>query len=337
MDKREGRIRIVKNSIRKEKKTKKVKGPVVAKKEGRFADFRRGMGKSKALWLMFLLPAVWYFIFCYIPMYGLSISFLDYNVVKGFRGSEWVGFEYFKKIFSDPVFWQSLKNTVVLSGLDILCSFPAPIILALLLNEVRKGLFKNTVQSISFFPNFVSTVVLCGMVVNFLVTDGLLNQILAMIIPNYEPQQFLTNPDYFRAIYIISGIWKNTGWESLVYIAALTAIDPQLYEAAKIDGAGRFKQIIHITLPGIFPTIAIMFILAIGRIVSVSFEKILLLYTGSTRVVADVIQTYVYRLGVLGADFSYSTAVGLFQSVVAFALVYLANYLTKRLSGSGLW
>lgn len=327
----------MKNSVRKEKKDKNVAVSKAAAKTGRFAEFRSGMYKSRHLYLIFALPALWYIIFCYVPMFGLIISFQDFNVVKGFFGSEWVGLKYFKEIFSDPVFWQSLKNTVILSGYDILWSFPMPILLALLLNEVRVGLFKNTVQSISFFPNFISTVVLCGMVVNFLTTDGIANQLMKHINPDWIPQQFMTDPDYFRTIYIASGIWKNTGWESLVYIAALTAIDPQLYEAAKIDGAGRFKQITHITLPCIFPTIAIMFILAIGRIVSVSFEKILLLYTGPTRVVADVIQTYVYRLGILGANFSYSTAVGLFQSVVAFALVCLANRITKRMSGSGLW
>lgn len=291
--------------------------------------------KNKYLYLMFSLPFIYYLVFHYAPMYGVLIAFKDYKVGKGIMGSPWAGLKYFKQFIMDPYFWKLVKNTLLLNIYNIFWSFPAPIILALLLNELKNEKFKKFTQTVSYLPHFISTVVVCGMIVNVLSYDGVINKILQNF--NIKPIHFLMKPEWFRTIYIASGIWQGVGWGSIIYLAALTNVDIQLYEAAIIDGANRWKQLLHITLPGIAPTITIMLILSLGNIMSVGFEKILLLYNGSTYETADVIATYVYRRGLLGSDFSYATAVGVFQSVIGLIFIISANQIGRRISETSLW
>ena len=268
-------------------------------------------------------------------MYGIIIAFKDYNIVKGIVGSPWVGVKHFQKFLMDPYFWKLVRNTLAINIYGLVWGFPAPIILALLLNELRNQRFKRLVQSISYLPHFISTVVVCGMIVNFLSTDGIVNQVIKSM--GGKTIQFLMLPEWFRTIYIASGIWEGVGWGSIIYLAALTSVDEELYEAATIDGANRWKRLLHITLPGIAPTISIMLILNLGRLMSIGFEKIILLYNGSTYETADVISTFVYRRGLLGSDFSYATAVGLFQAVIGLILLYSANKISRKVSETGLW
>jgi putative aldouronate transport system permease protein len=268
-------------------------------------------------------------------MYGITIAFKDYNIVKGVTGSPWAGTHYFAKFLNDPYFWKLVRNTLLINVYGLVWGFPAPIVLALMLNEVKNRFFQRFVQSVSYLPHFISTVVVCGMVVNFLSTDGLINQLLGWL--GHKPIQFLMMPGWFRTIYISSDIWQGVGWGSIIYLAALTAVDAELYDAANIDGADRWKQLLHVTLPSIAPTVSIMLILNLGKLMSVGFEKIILLYNGSTYETADVISTYVYRRGLLGSDFSYGTAVELFQAVVGLILLYAANKASKRIGQTGLW
>lgn len=287
------------------------------------------------LYGMLLLPIAFYIIFCYWPMYGVTIAFRNYNLIKGVMGSPWVGMKYFNMYLADPYFWKLVRNTLVLNFYNLLFAFPAPIILALMLNELRNERYKKLVQSVSYLPHFISTVVVCGMVVNFLANDGLINDLLASL--GFGRVQFMMKPSMFRSIYIASGIWQNIGWGSIIYLAAISGVDVQQYEAAIIDGAGRFRQMLNVTLPAIAPTVTVMLILAVGGMMSVGFEKILLLYNGSTYEVSDVIATYVYRRGIQGTDFSYATAVGLFQSVVSLGFLYGANKISSLIGESSLW
>ncbi|MBO9609552.1 MAG: sugar ABC transporter permease [Paenibacillaceae bacterium] len=291
--------------------------------------------RNKVLYAMFLLPALYFLVFHYIPMIGNVIAFQKYNVVAGLFHSKWVGFDNFRLFFGDPYFWKLLRNTAVLGLYGLIFNFPAPIVLALLLNELRLPLFKRFVQSVAYLPHFLSTVVIAGMIVNFLSFDGMLNQAIERF--GGEQLQFLNDPAMFRTIYIGSEVWQQIGWGTIIYLAALTGVDPHLYEAARMDGANRWKMTVNITIPAIFPVITILFLLNIGHFLSIGYEKILLLYNGSTYETADVIQTYVYRRGLLGGDLSYSAAVGMFQSVVAYILVIGANRITRRLGGTSLW
>lgn len=291
--------------------------------------------RNKYLYAMFALPALYFIVFHYVPMFGNLVAFEDYNVVQGFFHSDWIGLKYFREFMADPYFWKLVRNTLLLNVYTILFSFPAPIIFALLLNELRLQMFKRFVQSVTYLPHFLSTVVVAGMLVNFLAYDGLFNQLIQFF--GGQKIQFLNEPGWFRTIYVGSEIWQRTGWGTIIYLAALTSIDPQLYEAARMDGAGRLRQMWSVTLPGIAPVIIILLLLNLGHIMSVGFEKILLLYTGSTYETADVIQTYVYRRGLLDADLSYASAVGIFQSVLAFLLVILANMVARKISETSLW
>lgn len=295
----------------------------------------REIKRSRYLYIIFFLPFVYYIVFHYVPMAGVAIAFQDYNVVKGIFGSEWVGLVHFKKFIMDPYFWKLVRNTLLLNIYGLLWGFPAPIILALLLNELRNERFKKAIQNISYLPHFISTVVVCGMIVNFLASDGLFSQIVTFF--GGTPKQYLMYPEYFRTIYVGSGIWQGMGWGSIVYLAALSGIDPELYEAATIDGAGRWQRMRYITLPSLLPTVSVMLIMNLGRMMNLGHEKILLLYSGMTYEVADVISTYVYRRGILGNDFSYATAVGLFQAVVGVILIVSANTASKKLSDTSLW
>ncbi len=295
-------------------------------------DFRR----NKVIYLMVSPVVLYYIIFQYGPMYGLQIAFKDYSPVLGFLGSPWVGFDHFIEFFNSYYFGRLLTNTILLSLYSLLFAFPAGIILALLLNEVRGRIFKRTVQTITYMPHFVSLVVIVGILFDFTARDGVVNSILVSLF-GIEPIAFMREAEWFRTLFIGSDIWQNVGWSSIIFLAAMSNIDPALYEAAKMDGAGRFKQMIHITLPGIMPTIVILLILLIGKFMTVGDEKILLMYNPTTYETADVIGTYVYRKGILESNFSYSAAVGLFKAVIAFTLLIIANGIARKVGDTKLW
>jgi putative aldouronate transport system permease protein len=270
-------------------------------------------------------------------MYGVVIAFQKYNVVKGVSGSDWVGFKYFIAFFNDPYFPRLLKNTILLNIYGLIFGFPVPILLALCFNEIRHMFFKKVSQTISYLPYFISTVVVCGMVTTFLSpSTGIVNTIL-MKLGLKEGIFFLQEPGYFRTIITSLGVWQGAGFSAIIYIAALSGISPELYEAARIDGANRWKQLRYITLPSLVPTIIIMLILSLGGILNSDFMKIILLYNTMIYETADVLNTYVYRKGLIETNYSYATAVGLFQGVVGFILVYGANLLSRKTSETSLW
>lgn len=292
--------------------------------------------RYKWLYICFALPLVLYYVvFKYIPLYGLQIAFRDYKVTRGMWDSAFVGFQHFFEFFDSIYFGRLIANTLKISIFELLIGFPVPIIFALLLNEINNKLFKKSIQTITYLPHFISTVVICGLLVNFCAADGLINTIIQFF--GGEPSDLLMNKDYFRTIYIGSGIWAGFGWGSILYFSALAGVDQAQYEAAYIDGAKRFQRMIHVTLPGIMPTVVIQLILKIGGLMGVGSEKILLLYSPLTYETADVISTYVYRKGLIDFDFSYSTAVGLFNSIINITLLILANQLSKRVSETSLW
>ncbi|TVY10867.1 ABC transporter permease [Paenibacillus cremeus] len=297
--------------------------------------FIRDFALNKYLYLMMVPVLAYYAIFHYAPMYGAIIAFKDYSPMKGVFGSEWVGFTNFVDFFSSYYFWRILKNTIVISLYSLCFEFPAPIILAILINEVRSKVFKRWVQSITYMPYFISLVVICGMIKDFTNNGGIINTLLTYL--GGDGTALLQRPELFRPIYILSEIWQKVGWESIIYIAALMSIDQEQYEAARMDGAGRFKQILYITLPGILPTITIMFILRMGNLLNVGWEKIILLYNSSIYDTADVISSFVYRKGLLEFGWSYSSAVGLFNSVFNLILLITANYISRKVNENSLW
>lgn len=288
------------------------------------------------LYLMLLPPVIYYILMKYMPMYGTLIAFKKFSARKGIWGSPWIGLTNFEKILTDPYFYVLVRNTLLINLYSLVFAFPASIIFALLLNEMKHRSYRKVVQTVSYLPHFISTVVVCGLVTNFLRTNGgIVNDLIALL--GGERISFMTRAEYFRGIYVISEIWQHLGWDAIIYIAALTAIDPQLYEAARIEGANRLQQTVHVTLPCIAPTITIMLILRVGNLMNLGYEKILLLYSGATYETADVISTYVYRRGLLTADFSYGTAIGLFQTVISLILVLSTNWLGKKISDTSLW
>lgn len=287
-----------------------------------------------------LLPVLIYlFIFSYKPMYGLVIAFKNYRPTRGIERSAWANpwYLWFKTFFSDPYCWRLIRNTFMLSGLTILFGFPAPILLALLLNEVSNSKFKRTVQTITYMPYFISTVIICSLIRIYCQQDGIFSQIIEFF--GGTKQNWLMKPEYFRTIYVLSDIWSGIGWNSIIYLAALSSIDQSLYEAAKIDGANRFQQCLHITIPSLLPTIVIMFILRMGGILNVGHEKVLLLYNSSIYETADVISTYTYRIGLTGTNpnYSLSTAVGLFNTLVNVAFLCLTNFISSKVSETSLF
>ncbi|MDF2714396.1 MAG: sugar transporter permease [Paenibacillus sp.] len=306
-------------------------------KPARKSDLRKMILANKYLYLM-LLPVVAYFvIFHYVPMYGAIIAFKDFNPYEGIWGSPWAGFKYFEQFFDSYYFVRVLKNTLLLSFFSLLIVFPASIVFALLLNEVKNKAAKSIFQSLSYLPYFVSIIVICGMIIDFVNPEGIINRILLATGIVSEPVNFIMMSEWYRTIHIGSTLWQFVGWNSIIYLAALSGIDPSLYEASMIDGAGRWKQMLHITLPGIMPTIVILLILNIGSLMDVGFEKILLLYNPNTYETADVISTFVYRRGVLDANYSFSSAVGLFNSAISFILLLGANRLSRKLTSNSLW
>ena len=288
------------------------------------------------LYFMLLLPIAYYILFKYMPMYGTLIAFKKFSAKKGIWGSTLAGFKNFEKFLSDPYFYKLVRNTLLINLNNLLFAFTSSIIFALLLNEMKHKLYRKVVQTVSYLPHFISTVVVCGLVTNFTRTNGgIINDLIAML--GGERISFLNRAEYFRPIYVISEIWQHMGWDAIIYIAALLSIEPQLYEAASIEGANRFQKMLYVTLPGIAPTITIMLIMRIGHLMSLGYEKVLLLYSGATYETADIISTYVYRRGLLTADFSYGTAIDLFQTVISLILVTSTNWLGKKIGGAGLW
>ncbi len=302
-----------------------------AAKGGLIAEVKR----NKMVYLFIMIGFSYYIIFHFLPMFGVIMAFQNFSPGKGFFGSEWVGFQNFKDFFQSVFFVRVLKNTVLLNFYQLLWSFPIPILLALLLNEIRCNAFKRVVQTVSYLPYFISMVVVAGLVIDFTSKEGLINTIIAFF--GGTRSSLLMDPKMFRTIYIASGIWQNAGWGSILYIAALTGINPDLYEAADIDGAGRIRKIIHVSLPGIMPTIIIMLILQIGSMMNVSFEKVILLYSPSTYETSDVISSFIYRKGIQEANYSYSTAVGLFNSVINCILLVSTNAISRKLGETSLW
>ncbi|WP_425320442.1 ABC transporter permease [Paenibacillus campinasensis] len=290
-------------------------------------------------WQLYVLfaPVLLYFIvFHYVPMYGVQIAFRDFIATKGILDSPWVGLKHFERFFDSYYFWRILRNTLGIGLYELAVGFPIPIILALMINEVRNSKFRRMVQTVTYAPHFLSTVVMVGMIMMFLSpVSGLVNQVIAAF--GGEPISFMTEPSWFKSIYVWSGVWQGMGWSSIIYLAALAGIDPQLHEAAKVDGASWLRRIWHINLPGIMPTIVILLILNIGSILGVGFEKVFLMQNSLNMEASDVISTNVYRSGILGAQYSYSAAVGLFNSVVNFILLISVNRIARKVSSSSLW
>ncbi|WP_425517323.1 ABC transporter permease [Paenibacillus solanacearum] len=295
------------------------------------------MKKHKALYLLMLPGILYYVIFKYAPMYGVVIAFQNFSIGRGITGSKFVGLKHFAEFFfNTPDAWQLIRNTVLLNVYDLLFRFPAPIVLALLFHEIRSRTFKRFVQSVSYMPHFLSTVVIAGIMVTFLSQQtGIVNHIIRWF--GFEPILFLGLPEWFRTIYISSEIWQTVGWGTILYLAAIAGVDPTLYEAAKIDGANRFQQMRHVTLVGMFPVMIVLFVLTLGHFMETGFQKIILLYNPMTYETADVLNTFVYRRGILSADFSFATAVGLFQAAIGFILVVAANRVVKKFSDTSLW
>lgn len=294
-------------------------------------DWRR----NRSLYMLVIPVILFYILFHYKPMYGAIIAFQDYNPRLGVMGSEWVGFSQFTRFFTSPYFERLLKNTLLLSFYGIIFGFPAPIILALLLNELKAKKFKKTVQTITYLPHFISLVVVTGIIKDFTQSTGLINDIIVLF--GGTRSSLIQNPQLYRTIYIVSDIWQGIGWGSIIYLSALSGVDQQLYEASSIDGAGRWKQLLHVTLPGITPTIVIMLILRIGQLLGTGYEKTILLYNEATYETADVIASYIYRVGILERNWSYSTAIGLFNSVINLILLIVTNKISKRVSQTSLW
>lgn len=307
-----------------------------AKRKSGIAETVSYVKKHRQLYLLLLPGLLHYIIFRYVPLFGISVAFKDFNIYKGITGSPWIGLVHFKSFISSPDFFLLMKNTFVLGFYGIVFTFPFPIIFAVMLGELKNTKFQKLVQSVSFFPAMLSVVVVCSMLTDMLSpSTGIVNMLIKKL--GFEPHYFMIDPKAFRSIYVISEIWSTFGYSAIVYIAALTNIDTQLYEAAAIDGCGRWQNIWHVTLPGLLPTICTMFVLNVGNIFKIGTDKIILLYNPITYSVADVFGSFVYRKGLIEADYSYAAAAGLFESVIAFVFVVTANKVSKKLTETALW
>jgi len=294
------------------------------------------IARDRQLLVLFVPCIVFYAIFRYGPLYGLIIAFKDYSVYTGILNSPWVGFKHFERFFSGPDFFLLFRNTFLLGFFSLIFSFPFPIILAILLNEVRVRWFKKFVQTASYLPTFLSVVIISSMITDFLSpNNGIVNKLLNQF--GFESKYFLIDPEWFRPIYVLSDIWANTGYEAIIFLAAIAGINPTLYEAARVDGASRMRMMWHVTLPSLMPTVLVMFILKTGSMFRIGYEKVLLLYNSMTYNVADVFSTFVYRKGLLESNYSYGAAVGLFEALVGLVMLLSANLISKRLGGKGLW
>lgn len=307
---------------------------IAVKQEKR--GFIKNITTNKEYYLMLIPGILFFLVFCYGPMYGIVIAFQNYYPLKGIKGSEWIGLDNFVKLFSDPFFLSVLKNTIIISVYKLLICFPAPILLCLALNEIKNLKFKKVAQSVSYLPHFVSWVVVSGIIIEFLSpTRGPINMLLQEL--GMDPVFFLADSNYFRGVLVISDLWKSIGWGSIVYLAAVTAVDPSLYEAAEMDGAGRIQKIIHVTLPAMAPIITVMLIMQSGKLLNDSFEQVYNFLTPSTYEVGDVISTFVYRMGIQKMQYSFTTAVDLFKNIISFALVMLTNYIARKTNDYALW
>ncbi|MBS5533721.1 sugar ABC transporter permease [Eisenbergiella sp. OF01-20] len=295
----------------------------------------RHLRKEWQLYSLLLIPLLYFVIFKYIPMLGNVIAFRKYSGGVNIFGEKWVGLRYFRQFLKDPSFWRAFRNTLFLSISYLLVRFPMTLLFALLLNEIRNIKWKKFVQTVSYLPHFISMVIIAGMIKEVVSLSGPVNSFIQMM--GGEKISFIQEASWFPPIYIISGVWQALGWGTILYLAAITGINTELYEAARVDGANRFKQALHVTIPGIMPTIVTLLILDIGGIMGSNFEKIILLYLPSTYETADVISTLVYRMGITGGNFSYATAVGLFEGVIGLILVTTANFVSKKLTESSLW
>ena len=322
-------FQIIKNSYSTKKYSRKLRV------EALYLRLRKDMLRNKYLYIMALPGLIYYTIYHYWPVYGAIIAFKDFSPAAGILGSPWVGFKHFESFFNSYYFTRILKNTIILNIYSLIWAFPAPIILALALNEIRNNAFKRVVQSVSYLPHFISIMVISGLIIDFTSSDGIINYILGFL--GVEKSNMLLNPGLFRTIYISSSIWQEVGWGSIIYLSALTGIDQELYQASTIDGAGRFKQFLHVTLPGIMPTIIILLILRLGHMMNIGFEKVFLLYNPATYETSDVISTFVYLKGILEANFSYTTAIGLFNSIINFMLIIISNKISRKMTETSLW
>lgn len=285
---------------------------------------------------LFLLPALIYFIvFHYLPMYGILIAFKDFVATKGIMGSPWVGFKHFERFFESFQFWTLIKNTLGLSVVQLIVGFPLPIFLALMLNQIRSEKYKRFVQTVVYAPHFISVVVLAGMIFVFFSNNGLINNIILLF--GGDPISFMAKPEWFKPLYIASGVWQETGWAAIIYLAALAGVSPELHEAAIMDGANKWQRILHVDIPAIMPTAVILLILSVGSIMNIGFEKAFLLQTPMNQPSAEIISTYVYKMGLQQAQYSFAAAVGLFNAVINLILLIAVNKFSKKLSGTGLW
>jgi len=312
------------------------KAPAVRTDEKR--SFRKRFWAQRYLMILTLPAVVWMLVFNYVPMYGIIIAFQEYNPFLGFAGSPWIGLANFQELFIDPFFLDALANTFQISVAKLVFGFPAPILLAILLNELRGQRFKRVVQSLSYLPYFISWVFVVGFMYTLLdPRTGALSGLLQALGLIDAERMLMGDPEAFLTLVVVSDIWKNIGWNSIIFLAAIAGIDPQLYEAAVVDGAGRFRRIWHITLPALKPTIVILLILAVGGLVNTNFDQLFLMQNSMTQDEANVLQIYAYDMGIVLGRFSYGTAVGLFQSVLAFALMVSANYASRRFTGESLF
>ena len=306
------------------------------RRPGRVERIGDHLRREWQLYVMLLPTVIWLILFLYKPMYGLQIAFKDYSIFRGIEGSPWIGFEHFERLFSNDQFLRALRNTVIISAYTLLFGFPVPILLALMFNEVLNQAFKRTSQTIVYLPHFISSVIIAGIVITaFSPSAGIVNTVLGWF--GVDPVYFLTKPEWFRPIFVGTGIWQEAGFQSIVYLAAIAGVSPTLYESAVVDGASRWQMMWRITLPSILPTIIIMLIIRIGNILEVSFEMIILLYQPATYETADVVNTYIYRQGLQQGQYDFAAAAGLFNAVVAFVLVIAANAVSKRYSRTSLW
>lgn len=311
----------------------------LSQEEGTFLSrVRKDFAKNKVLYLIVLLPLAYYIIFHYVPMYGVIIGFKKYKPALGILGSDWAdyfGFGQFVRFFKNRYFFRLLGNTLRISLYSLLFGFPAPILLALLLNELSNKHFVKTVQTVTYLPHFISLVVMCGIIKTFTGTNGVVTNLMAQFTD--DNTSLLLKPEMFTGMYVATNIWQECGWGSIIYLSALSGIDQSLYEACTIDGGGRLRQAWHITLPGILPTIVILFIMRMGTVLGVGYEKIILLYNEFTYKTADVISTYTYREGLINSNYSYATAVGLFNSVVNIIFLCVANAISRKVTETSLW
>ena len=298
-------------------------------------QLKKNFVRYRYIYLMLIPIVIYYAVFCYAPMGGVVIAFQNFKPALGIAGSEWVGLKHFVDFLTGPYAWRLIRNTLLINVLQILFAFPVPIIIALLINEIQCKRYKKMVQTISYMPHFISLVVMCGLLVTFCRSDGIFNDFLSLF--GMERQNLLANAKLFRPLYVLSGIWQEAGWGSIIYLATLSTIDPGLYEAATIDGANRFQRMLYVSFPGLVPIIIVQLIMRIGNILTTGFEKVFLLYSPLTYDTADIISTYIYRQGLELSNYSYGKAVGIFNSIVNLIILVLANYISRKATEESLW